>query len=148
VNWDGKMSTMRKSRPPTTGDNDDEEQKGELATTDSWEELVEEIKDEYDPEQLKSLRLYGEEEPKLCEGWPRPGTHAARLLCELAQNVQVSLHEFYETYDKSESHTRGSMSRLISIKGYATHVEKGNDPVYRITQEGREHVRDEILDIE
>lgn len=130
--------------PPATG-NDDEE---ELATAGSWEELVEEIKDEYDPEQLESLRLYGKEEQRLPEDWPRPGTHPARLLCELAQNVQVSLHEFYETYDKSKSHTRGSMSRLISIKGYATHVEEGKNPIYRITQEGREHVRDEILDIE
>jgi len=127
----------------------DEEEKDELATADSWEELVEEIKDEYDPEQLESLSLYGNEEvePDLPDDWPRPGSHPARLLCELAQNVQVSLHEFYETYDQSDSHTRGSMSRLISKKGYAAYSEEGKDPVYRITEEGREHVRDEILDM-
>ena len=133
---------------PVTG-NDNEEEKDELATADSWEELVDQIKDEYDPEQLESLRLYGEEEERrLPEDWPRAGTHPARLLCELAQNVQVSLHEFYDTFDSSKSHTRGSMSDMISKKGYATHVQKGKDPVYRITQEGREHVRDEILDME
>lgn len=139
------MSTMKTA--PVTG-NDDEEEKDELATADSWEELVDQIKDEYDPEQLESLRLYGREEPALREGYPRAGTHAARLLCELAQNVQVSLHEFYDTFEYSDSYTRGSMSRLINKKGYAAHVQEGKDPVYRITQEGREHVRDEILDME